>query len=178
MLCWRPRSRCAVVAAAAAAASRSLFGTRYLQSAFHVGNRDLACVRVDWLAQVGCADGYKWIFEDVLEDGDVNGVSKRGLIRIKLRRDSSICLTRRIDQGDPSPITLNHCTSTTRQLWKYTEKDPVTGVGTLSEPNEKLCFDNMQKKRGLFGLYGKQSASAWLVQCQCQFSCDACLDAC
>lgn len=119
----------------------------YLQTAFHVGNRDLACIRVNWLAQVGCADSFKWRFEKATADGVA-------LLRIKLLADPSICLTRRIDQGDPAPVTLNHCSTTSRQLWKFTEKDAVTGAGTLSEPNEKLCFDNLQKKRGDFGVYG------------------------
>ena len=41
-------------------------------------------------------------------------------------------------------------TNSERQRWVYTKKPDQKG-GTLSGPDHKLCFDNLQKTRGEFG---------------------------
>jgi hypothetical protein len=65
---------------------------------------------------------------------------------------------------------MNHCSATTRQQWLFSKvaktDGAADGAGTLSEPNKKLCFDNMQKDRGMFGLFGCHGfgSQQWLLQ--------------
>eukprot|EP00039_Didymoeca_costata_P020854 m.342638 g.342638 ORF g.342638 m.342638 type:complete len:739 (-) comp21669_c0_seq1:44-2260(-) len=127
----------------------------YIQSAYHVENRDFQCIRVKWLALVDCTSGLTWRFSRVTG----------GLYKFHLEKDFDMCLERRIDQGDPTPITINKCKETARQLWKFDIKNEETGGGTISDPDSKVCFDDLQHHRGAFGLYGCHGfgSQQWLL---------------
>jgi hypothetical protein len=146
----------------------------YLQSAFYIGNKELACLRVNRLAMGDCQGSQvmsaRW--QSVAEKGE-------GLMRLELHRPDAahgargaqslqgMCLTRRIDMGDPSGITLAKCSGTSRQLWRFSHVDGAEeGAGTISDPAVSQCFDNMQRSSGPVGYYGCHSGSTqrWKIE--------------
>lgn len=157
----------------------------YLQSAFYVRNKELACLRVNRLAMHGCGTpevrSAEW--RAVAAADDAARPSHRRLTRLELHTQEAetgdsqtpgngvaalrgMCLTRRIDIGDPSGITLAACSNTARQLWRITQVEGAEqGAGTISDPAGSQCFDNMQRSDGPVGYYGCHGGSTqrWKV---------------
>lgn len=126
----------------------------YIQSAHYVHNSDLACLRANFLSQTSCnvnEETYKpFEFEVEAIHGEEG---ETDFVRLKLKSDPTICLSRRIDMGDPVPVTFSKCIDTVRQEWEFDVKDKETGAMTIASPDGN-CLDNMQRERGPFGLYG------------------------
>jgi len=129
----------------------------YLQSGYYIGNRELNCIRLRRLTQTKCDSPTvaHWLFDSI-----VDGNGDRAL-KIRSQRSPQECLARRLDPGDSSPITLETCATSSRQVWKFNPvqnpKEP--GAGTISDVDGRQCIDNMQLQSGPFGFYGCHGGS-------------------
>jgi len=147
----------------------------YIQSAHYVHNSDLSCLRANFLSQTTCnlngeGGANKPFAFDIVPvvggtvAGDGGGGGGSAAFKLRLKTDRSICLSRRIDSGDPVPVTFSKCEDTVRQHWLFDVKDADTGAITIGSPDGN-CLDNMQRERGAFGLYGCHGGGSqqWII---------------
>lgn len=157
----------------------------YIQSAHYVHNSDLSCLRANFVSQTTCnlhssnpddvaqkpfTFDVQPVIPSAIERPGVGGGGGGGdgkdgtAFKLRLGSDHSICLSRRIDSGDPVPVTFSKCTDTVRQHWIFDIKDRETGAMTIGSL-EGNCLDNMQRERGPFGLYGCHGGGSqqWLI---------------
>ena len=148
----------------------------YIQSAHYVHNSDLSCLRANFASQTSCAldggvdgAGKPFVFhveavtgKTVTAGGGDNGGGN--VFKLRLESDPLVCLSRRIDSGDPVPVTFSKCEDTVRQHWLFDVKDAASGAITIGSPDGN-CLDNMQRERGPFGLYGCHGGGSqqWII---------------
>lgn len=116
--------------------------------------KEFVCLRTTTLEMTGCADAVQWDIEP----------QPRG-IRLRMRGTKK-CMGRRPSAGDPAAGTIQECSNSSRQVWRWEKLPDGNGVllgGSIDLPHPDssedtvvpgMCLDNMQRTRGGVGYYG------------------------
>lgn len=118
------------------------------------------CVRVDLILQMPCdSEGAaRWEFHG---NGQLHSIDRPGL-----------CLSR-TPTGQEEELRLSQCENINRQKWKLNKGQGTHG--TLSDLDEGVCLDNMQRQSGPAGMYSCHGGGTqqWQLTSEGKISCNS-----
>ena len=88
----------------------------HIQTAFLIKNKEMLCLKVERLHMVSCAGAAQWVVEPVDAPSASAASSSSSLpwqpgFRYRVK-GTDFCMERRVNLGDPTPISLQRCSDT------------------------------------------------------------------